>query len=146
MVQQWELRARFAARMAEVYGREVPAYTTLVEVSAAVNADIVERDGLDAQRLGSIDRVTAERHGEMLRLKVSDAGPGFGAEMLERFGRPYQSTKGRPGGGLGLFLVVNVVRRLGGTVVPGNRRTGGAVVTVELPLETLTIGQADHGG
>ena len=32
-----ELRAAFAARMAAVYGREVPAYTTLVEVAEAVN-------------------------------------------------------------------------------------------------------------
>jgi hypothetical protein len=31
-------------------------------------------------------------------------------------------------------------------VTPGNRRTGGAVVTIELPLETLMIGQEDHGG
>ena len=29
-----ELRAAFATRMAAVYGREVPAYTTLVEVVA----------------------------------------------------------------------------------------------------------------
>ena len=35
---QWELRAAFAARMAAVYGREVPAYTTLVDVAAEVNA------------------------------------------------------------------------------------------------------------
>jgi uncharacterized glyoxalase superfamily metalloenzyme YdcJ len=59
----WELRAAFAARMAAVYGREVPAYTTLVEVAESVNADIVARDGAKAQRLGSISRVTAERHG-----------------------------------------------------------------------------------
>ena len=36
--------------------------------------------------------------------------------MLAQFGKPYQSSKGRAGGGLGLFLVVNVVRKLGGTV------------------------------
>jgi uncharacterized glyoxalase superfamily metalloenzyme YdcJ len=59
----WELRAAFAARMAAVYGREVPAYTTLVEVAEAVNADVVARDGAGAERLGSIARVTAERHG-----------------------------------------------------------------------------------
>ena len=59
----WQLRAAFAARMAGVYGREVPAYTTLVEVAAAVNADVVARDGASAERLGSIARVTAERHG-----------------------------------------------------------------------------------
>ena len=59
----WQLRAAFAARMAAMYGREVPAYTTLVEVAAAVNADVVARDPVAAQRLGSIERVTAERHG-----------------------------------------------------------------------------------
>jgi uncharacterized glyoxalase superfamily metalloenzyme YdcJ len=59
----WQLRAAFAQRMALTYGREVPAYTTLVEVSAAVNADVLARDGDAAERLGSIERVTAERHG-----------------------------------------------------------------------------------
>ena len=61
--QPWQLRAEFAARMAAMYGREVPAYTTLVEVSAGVNADAVAADPVSAQRLGSIERVTAERHG-----------------------------------------------------------------------------------
>jgi uncharacterized glyoxalase superfamily metalloenzyme YdcJ len=59
----WQLRAAFARRMAEIYGREVPAYTTLVDVSAEVNAEVVARDPDAAQRLGSIQRVTAERHG-----------------------------------------------------------------------------------
>jgi uncharacterized glyoxalase superfamily metalloenzyme YdcJ len=49
--------------MAAMYGREVPAYNPLVEVASAVNADVVARDGASALRLGSIDRVTAERHG-----------------------------------------------------------------------------------
>ena len=32
-VEIWELRARFAAALSAMYGAEVPAYTTLVEVS-----------------------------------------------------------------------------------------------------------------
>jgi uncharacterized glyoxalase superfamily metalloenzyme YdcJ len=59
---QGELRAAFARRMAETYGREVPAYLTLVDVAAAVNAEVA-RNGASAERLGSIERVTAERHG-----------------------------------------------------------------------------------
>ena len=35
-----ELRARFAVILSELYGREVPAYRTLVEVSHCVNADV----------------------------------------------------------------------------------------------------------
>ena len=58
-----DLRAEFALRLAELYGTEVPAYNTLVDVSREVNEDYIAANGADAERLGSIDRVTAERHG-----------------------------------------------------------------------------------
>ncbi|HNF06348.1 MAG TPA: DUF1338 family protein, partial [Mycobacterium sp.] len=61
-VEIWELRARFAAALSAMYGAEVPAYTTLVEVSEAVNRDYVAAHP-HAERLGSLARVTAERHG-----------------------------------------------------------------------------------
>ena len=62
-VPQWQLRAAFARSLSDMYGTEVPAYTTLLEVSHEVNADVMAADPAAAQRLGSIDRVTAERHG-----------------------------------------------------------------------------------
>lgn len=62
-VARWELRARFAQALSLMYGREVPAYATLVEVAAEVNADVAQTLGPEAERLGSIARVTAERHG-----------------------------------------------------------------------------------
>jgi two-component system, sensor histidine kinase RegB len=70
---------------------------------------------------------------------VTDAGPGFAQEMLTLFGKPYQSTKERPGAGLGLFLVANVARTLGGSVVARNRMEGGAMVTLTLPLAAITL-------
>jgi two-component system sensor histidine kinase RegB len=77
-------------------------------------------------------------------LVVSDNGPGFSEEMLAAFGKPYQSTKGRPGSGLGLFLVMNVVRKLGGTVTAANAAEGGAIVTLTLPLAALSP-RGGHG-
>jgi two-component system sensor histidine kinase RegB len=71
---------------------------------------------------------------DTLVLKVLDRGPGFPPAMLERLGKPYQSTKGRPGRGMGLFLCVNVARMLGGQVSAGNRHGGGAEVIIRLPL------------
>lgn len=88
----------------------------------------------------------ARRNGDMLELQVRDVGPGFKPEMLEQFGKPYQSSKGRLGGGLGLFLVVNAVRKFGGSVTASNRSGGGAVVSISLPLTTLAIGGRGHGG
>src|SRR3546814_15517590 len=63
----------------------------------------------------------------MLVIEIADRGPGFSPEMLENFGQPYRSTKGRPGGGLGLFLLVNVLRKLGGGASVANRDAGGAL-------------------
>ncbi len=51
-VETWELRAKFAAALSRMYAAEVPAYTTLVEESVAVNREF-----------GASERVTAERHG-----------------------------------------------------------------------------------
>ncbi len=58
----WQLRAAFARQLSLMYGAEVPAYPTLVQVAGQVNAEVLARDGADAERLGAIDRVTAERH------------------------------------------------------------------------------------
>ncbi|KAA0104619.1 VOC family protein [Mycolicibacterium sp. P1-5] len=57
-----QLRACFAAALSAMYSAEVPAYATLVEVSEVVNRDHVAHHPR-AERLGSIERVTAERHG-----------------------------------------------------------------------------------
>ncbi|MDF3050429.1 MAG: hypothetical protein K0R87_2067 [Pseudonocardia sp.] len=59
----YALRAAFARGLAAMYGREVPAYETLVEVTREVNAEVVATRGKAAERLGSVERVTAERHG-----------------------------------------------------------------------------------
>jgi two-component system sensor histidine kinase RegB len=89
-------------------------------------------------------QLTAAHEEDTLVLEVRDAGKGFPPEILEHLGAPYQSTKGR-GGGLGLFLVVNVVRKLGGSVAARNLAEGGAVVSLRLPLETLTMGPSSAG-
>ena len=81
----------------------------------------------------------ARRSGDTLTLLVTDAGPGFEPAMLAHFGKPYQSSKGRTGGGLGLFLVVNVARTLGGRVHASNRAGGGAAVELTLPLAAIRL-------
>lgn len=87
----------------------------------------------------------ARREDDALVLTVTDAGPGFAPGMLEQFGKPYHSTKGRPGGGLGLFLCVNVARTLGGSISAVNLPDRGAAVTVTLPLSAIALDEApDH--
>lgn len=84
-------------------------------------------------------RFEVSKNHEQLFLTVADQGPGFRADILEQVGTPYNSSKGRPGGGLGLFLVMNVARTLGGTLTVNNRKKGGAEVVIALPLNALIL-------
>jgi two-component system, sensor histidine kinase RegB len=84
--------------------------------------------------------------GDALKLTVTDVGPGFPPEMLIQLGKPYQSSKGKPGAGLGLFLVSNVARTLHGSVSAHNRSDGGAIVTLTLPLESITLEESTADG
>ena len=78
-VQTWLLRARFAAALSTMYGAEVPAYTTLVDVSTDVNRSRAQDD-----RLGSLDRVTAERHGAIRVGSVAELADV--ADLFSAFG------------------------------------------------------------
>jgi len=79
----WQLRERFAAGLSAMYAGEVPAYGTLVEVTEQVNSDHVARHP-GAERLGSLRRVTAERHGA---IRVgSPAELAAVAELFAAFG------------------------------------------------------------
>jgi uncharacterized glyoxalase superfamily metalloenzyme YdcJ len=89
LIEQWELRARFARSLSALYGNEVPAYTTLVEVAGEVNRDFTAQNPELAERLGSIARVTAERHGA-IRVgdieELAQAARVFGAAGMHPVG------------------------------------------------------------
>ena len=80
-----------------------------------------------------------------ISVTVCDRGPGFAPQILENFGKPYQSTKGQAGHGLGLFLVVNVLRKLGGATTPSNRPGGGAIIEMRFPLAAVSLEDEKHG-
>lgn len=128
-----ELRARFARSLSTLYGSEVPAYNTLVEVSEAVNADVLAALGPEAERLGSIGRVTAERHGA-IRVgtpeEMAQVGRIFGACGMYPVGFydlreanppiPVVSTAFRPIDGR--ELAANPFRVFTSLLVPDDRR------------------------
>lgn len=69
----------------------------------------------------------------VLRITVSDNGPGVAAGVAPRMFRPFFTTKAR-GTGLGLALVQKIIVTHNGRVTAANGDTGGARLTVSLPL------------
>jgi two-component system, OmpR family, phosphate regulon sensor histidine kinase PhoR len=92
---------------------------------------------------GSSIEVASERSPESVRITVADRGPGMPEADLPRvFERFYRVDKGRTrdsrdrgGTGLGLSIVKHLVELHGGSVKADNRAGGGAVFTIDLPVE-----------
>ncbi len=84
-------------------------------------------------------RLSIAQRDQVLVLTVRDDGRGFPEEILPRIGDPYNSSKGRQGAGLGLFLAHNVLRTLGGTLTARNCEGGGAEVMLRVPEAALAL-------
>ncbi|WP_133365863.1 ATP-binding protein [Qipengyuania sediminis] len=98
------------------------AILNLLENAREARSDIVE--------------LTARTQGSEIAIAVRDKGKGFPSEVLAELGRPQRSAKGT-GHGIGLFLSASVARRLGGRLTACNLDSGGAEVTLHLPLVSL---------
>jgi nitrogen fixation/metabolism regulation signal transduction histidine kinase len=79
-------------------------------------------------------RVKITSENGMVRLAISDNGPGFPSELITRAFEPYVTTK-RHGTGLGLAIVKKIVEEHKGTIKIENQPQGGATVSLLLPVK-----------
>lgn len=89
-------------------------------------------------------RPMGEKKGRCLAITVIDNGPGIPEEIKERIFEPFVTTKGvvaggdesAPGTGLGLSLSYGIMQRHDGVIYADDSYTGGAKITILLPLAT----------
>ena len=139
VVADWRTaRGHRNADYVDMFGTDVPIASDIVLQQVVYNL-------LDNAAEVSPDwiGIRLARNRDELVFTVSDSGPGFAADQLANLGKPYNSTKPRLGAGLGLFLVGNVMRKLGGSIAARNRNEGGAEVTLRLPLESIALLETD---
>lgn len=80
--------------------------------------------------------VAPDASGRVLAFSVEDDGPGVPGDVLERLGAAgLRTDEARPGHGLGLAIVSDIVAQYGGSIGFGNGAVlGGLRVDVRLPL------------
>ncbi|VVM48011.1 ATP-binding protein [Pseudomonas fluorescens] len=83
--------------------------------------------------------ITLRRDDHSIRIEVSDEGPGIPEAALEQVFDPFfrlEASRNRDTGGVGLGLssARAIVREQGGELTLSNRRSGGLIANVELPV------------
>ena len=94
------------------------------------------RDRLNAVQAmpnGGRIRIVLQADAARIRVDIEDEGPGIPEDLQEKIWDPFFTTKEK-GSGLGLGIVRNIIEAHGGGIRIENRETGGARVTVELPV------------
>ncbi|MEM9999869.1 MAG: ActS/PrrB/RegB family redox-sensitive histidine kinase [Pseudomonadota bacterium] len=96
--------------------------------------------------------ITCRWNADIVRVEISDDGPGYGVDQLERLGEPDVTTakgperarKGSDGLGLGIFIAKTLLERTGARLQFTNGGTGGpgANARVEWPMSSIAIQNA----
>jgi signal transduction histidine kinase len=82
-------------------------------------------------------RVSAERRGGLVVVRVSDTGKGIAQEHMPRIFEPFFTTRSvGQGKGLGLPVAQGIAQGLGGSIEVQSAGGGGTTVTVTLPAGT----------
>jgi signal transduction histidine kinase len=93
---------------------------------------------------GEVTVSTGTGKGGMIRVEVSDSGPGIDRALAGRLFTPFATTK-PTGTGLGLTVARRVAREHGGELTAADRSGGGACFTLTLPTaEELHAETAGH--
>jgi two-component system sensor histidine kinase RegB len=73
----------------------------------------------------------------VMEISVGDDGPGLPTAVMENMGEPFISTN-KDSMGLGIYLANATVQKLGGSIEMFNKKSGGAMTILRLPLKTAT--------
>jgi putative PEP-CTERM system histidine kinase len=141
---QLDITAIARAAVTRSAAREPPVILRAAEQELAVRADPerlgavidhVIRNAQEATPGGAVITLRIETEGEQALIHVIDEGAGMDAEFVsQRLFRPFDSTKGSKGMGIGAYQVREYARSLGGDVDVQSTPGKGTDFCIRLPL------------
>ena len=140
------------ARVVRLYGPSLEQQKCPIKVvneisverlPVSVDAELMHRalsnlvlNAMDAMPDGGTLTIAAARHGNNIRVTISDTGKGMTTEECERLFTPYYTTK-QKGTGLGLAIVQSVIADHHGTIGVESNPGRGTTFIIDLPANDV---------
>ncbi len=116
-------------------GSERPCVVSADPERLAAALEHVIRNAQEASGEGGEVRISMEEHDGMARLTVRDTGTGMDAEFIRlRLFRPFDTTKGEKGMGIGAYQAREFARSIGGEVKVRSEPGLGTWFSFDFPL------------
>lgn len=92
-------------------------------------------NAIDAMPAGGTVTLSTRSDGDVVWISVSDTGDGMSEDVRANCTRPFYTTKGPGGSGMGLTMVEDIVERYGGKLSIESAVGKGTVITLIFPLQ-----------
>ncbi|AZV42752.1 ATP-binding protein [Peribacillus asahii] len=91
------------------------------------------KNAIEAMPNGGQLVISMNSHKNMYEISIEDTGVGMDREQIERLGKPYFTTKGQKGTGLGMMVAYRVIEELNGKIKVTSQIGKGTTFTIYLP-------------
>ncbi len=132
-----EFRLQQQKGMTEFYRGDAPKVRQIIMNLISNALKFTPDGGMVTLDVSEVGQANGYAH---LRFVVVDTGIGMSREFLKKIFRPFEQetrekARNNVGSGLGLSIVQNLVRMMGGTITVNSRKYQGTRFTVLVPLE-----------
>lgn len=134
---RWAIQSRSEGAAIELSAElePVPAFKgTRSEVREALLNLVI--NAIDAMDMGGRLTLRTGRHEDHVFVEVRDTGKGMSREELQQCLRPFYTTKGKTGTGMGLSMVASMMERYAGHIEIDSVVSTGSRFTLVFPLES----------
>lgn len=91
------------------------------------------KNAIEAMPNGGQLIITMNATKNRCEIAIKDTGVGMNLEQIERLGKPYFTTKGQKGTGLGMMVTYRVIEEVNGTIKVTSQIGKGTTFTIYLP-------------
>lgn len=92
------------------------------------------KNGIESMPNGGQLQVSMNPSENKLEITIADTGIGMDSEQIERLGRPYFTTKGQKGTGLGMMVSFRVIEELKGKISVESEKGRGTIFKIHIPI------------